>query len=196
MISSWYWHQSPDAFFVYCGWRLVELSTNESSSRKFPPGAIEMALAIVGIICTKVFICALYHCALYHEVFLYRNSGNSDATRSYCRIGRRFAVYSPGKGSHARRMTDPHYSSWSRPFRADTHKCPDLCDRANAAWWEPYDLHALAHLGLDLYYTDPTQHLDDLDRDLYTTAVYITPRCADFPCSIYPQHSSWNWCRC
>ena len=36
----------------------------------------------------------------------------------------------------------------------------DWRDLAHVFGWTPYNLHALGHVsGLDLYYTDPAQHL-------------------------------------
>ena len=45
---------------------------------------------------------------------------------------------------------------------------PDLCDVAHAAAREPYNLHDLApcSAGLDLYCTDPAQHLTTAGWDL------------------------------
>ena len=69
-------------------------------------------------------------------------------------------------------MIYPRYSSWSRSLRVDRY-IPDLhdlydlydlyglYDLAHVVGWEQHILHDLQHIvpGLDLYYTDPAQHL-------------------------------------
>ena len=73
--------------------------------------------------------------------------------------------------SHVEQITDPHYSSWPRSARQDRYipdlyDLYDLYDLAHVAGWDPHNLHDLAHVSwvLNLYYTDPAQHIINNDR--------------------------------